>query len=164
MKVTGTTEERTRNQLTTKRNQLLKKFFKNPSETRLAIEIRVIVDEIAKLTEHLMKRKVLERALGASDERPTSEVGSKSQDTLIEEAKLAPRYSPALALLYYMEPHKGKANRAVPAVRKLVEHLTAVNCGQCSFSVLENEALTASGVLPLSQLGERAQTLRAPVD
>jgi transposase len=43
------------------------------------------------------------------------------QTTLIEAAKIAPRYSPQLTLLYDQEKRKGNANRATLAVaRKLV--------------------------------------------
>ena len=45
------------------------------------------------------------------------------QTTLIEAAKMAPRYSPTLALLYDKERQKGNTNRATLAVaRKLVAH------------------------------------------
>jgi len=43
MKEPGSNEQTTR-------NLLLKKFFENPSETRLAIEMREIEDQIAELT------------------------------------------------------------------------------------------------------------------
>jgi len=39
-----------RNQLKTKRDLLLKEFQKNPSKTRLAIEIKLIDETIAQLT------------------------------------------------------------------------------------------------------------------
>ena len=56
------------------------------------------------------------------------------QTTLIEAAKLAPRYSPALALLYDRERQKGNANRATLAVaRKLVAYLMAVDRRQEHF-------------------------------
>ena len=42
-----------REELKTKRNRLLEKFFKDPSNTRFAVEIRHIDDQIAYLTEHL---------------------------------------------------------------------------------------------------------------
>jgi len=46
------------------------------------------------------------------------------QTTLIEAAKMAPRYSPTLALLYDREKQRGSANRATLAVaRKLVAYL-----------------------------------------
>jgi hypothetical protein len=56
------------------------------------------------------------------------------QTTLIEAAKMAPRYSPTLALLYDREKQKGNANRATLAVaRKLVAYLMAVDRGQTHF-------------------------------
>jgi transposase len=59
------------------------------------------------------------------------------QTTLIEAAKMAPRYSPELALLYDQEKQKGNANRATLAVaRKLVAYLMAVDRGQRNFQVL----------------------------
>jgi len=62
------------------------------------------------------------------------------QTTLIEAAKMAPRYSPTLALLYDKERQKGNANRATLAVaRKLVAYLTAVDRGQTHFLVLDRD-------------------------
>ncbi len=56
------------------------------------------------------------------------------QTTLIEAAKMAPRYSPRLALLYDREKQKGNANRATLALaRKLVAYLMAVDRGQRNF-------------------------------
>ena len=67
------------------------------------------------------------------------------QTTLIEAAKMAPRYSPTLALLYDREKQKGNANRATLAVaRKLVANLMSVDRGQCHFLVLDQETLTAA--------------------
>ncbi len=58
------------------------------------------------------------------------------QTTLIEAAKMAPRYSPALAMLYDQEKQKGNANRATLAVaRKLVAYLMAVDREQRNFQV-----------------------------
>ncbi len=60
------------------------------------------------------------------------------QTTLIEAAKMAPRYNPQLALLYDQEKRKGNANRATLAVaRKLVAYLMAVDRGQRNFQVTE---------------------------
>jgi transposase len=60
------------------------------------------------------------------------------QTTLIEAAKMAPRYSPELALLYDREKRRGNANRATLAVaRKLVAYLMAVDRGQRKFQVIE---------------------------
>jgi len=58
------------------------------------------------------------------------------QTTLIEAAKLAPRFSPELAMVYDQEKQKGNANRATLAVaRKLVAYLMAIDRGQRSFEV-----------------------------
>src|SRR5579863_2535896 len=66
------------------------------------------------------------------------------QTTLIEAAKMAPRYSPTLALLYDREKQKGNANRATLAVaRKLVVYLMAVDRGQCHFLVIDQATCTA---------------------
>jgi transposase len=60
------------------------------------------------------------------------------QTTLIEAAKMAPRYNPELAMLYDKERKKGNANRATLAVaRKLVAYLMAVDRGQRNFQVLQ---------------------------
>lgn len=67
------------------------------------------------------------------------------QTTLIEAAKMAPRYSPTLALLYDREKHRGNANRATLAVaRKLVAYLMAVDRGQTHFLVVDREACLAA--------------------
>ena len=67
------------------------------------------------------------------------------QTTLIEAAKMAPRYSPALALLYDTEKLKGNANRATLAVaRKLVAYLMAVDRGARNFVTIEKEMHTAA--------------------
>ena len=67
------------------------------------------------------------------------------QTTLIETAKMAPRYSSTLALVYDREKQKGNANRATLAVaRKLVAYLMAVDRGQRNFLLIENEAPTAA--------------------
>ena len=67
------------------------------------------------------------------------------QTTLIEAAKMAPRYSPTLAMLYEREEQKGNANRATLAVaRKLVAYLMAVDRGQCRFLVIDQETRTAA--------------------
>jgi transposase len=50
------------------------------------------------------------------------------QSVLVEAAKLGPRLSPDLALVYEAEKQKGHANRATLAVaRKLVAYLLAVD-------------------------------------
>ena len=67
------------------------------------------------------------------------------QTTLIEAAKMAPRYSPALAMLYDKEKQKGNANRATLAVaRKLVAYLMAVDRGQRNFQVAETSNCIAA--------------------
>src|SRR6266436_4184888 len=65
------------------------------------------------------------------------------QTTLIEAAKMAPRNSSELAMLYDKEKQKGNANRATLAVaRKLVAYLMAVDRGQRNFQVVE----TSNGI------------------
>ena len=67
------------------------------------------------------------------------------QTTLIEAAKMAPRYSPTLALLYDREKQKGNANRATLAIaRKLVAYLMVVDRGQRNFQVLETSSSVAA--------------------
>src|SRR5262244_1776172 len=67
------------------------------------------------------------------------------QTTLIEAAKMAPRFSPTLALLYDREKQKGNANRATLAVaRKLVAYLVAIDRGQTHFLVLDRESSIAA--------------------
>jgi transposase len=67
------------------------------------------------------------------------------QTILIEAAKMAPRNSPALAMIYDREKQKGNANRATLAVaRKLVAYLVAVDRRQKDFLVVENENCTAA--------------------
>jgi hypothetical protein len=46
-----------RDQLKTKRNLLLEEYSKNPMNTGLAIEIRLIDDQIAELTERLVQQR-----------------------------------------------------------------------------------------------------------
>jgi transposase len=66
------------------------------------------------------------------------------QTTLIEAAKMAPRDSPELAMLYDREKQKGNANRATLAVaRKLVAYLMAVDRGQRNFQVVESNCVAA---------------------
>jgi len=67
------------------------------------------------------------------------------QTTLIEAAKMAPRNSAALAMIYDREKQKGNANRATLAVaRKLVAYLMAVDRGQRSFQAVEASNCTAA--------------------
>ena len=66
------------------------------------------------------------------------------QTTLIEAAKMAPRYSPSLALLYDRERQRGNANRATLAVaRKLVAYLVAVDRGTTHFRIADREVCAA---------------------
>src|SRR6202158_1620989 len=87
-----------------------------------------------------------QRSANAVQRTPLSKQRNKHlQTTLIEAAKMAPRYSPTLAMLYDREKQKGNANRATLAVaRKLVAYLMAVDRGQCHFLVVDNEARTAA--------------------
>ncbi len=67
------------------------------------------------------------------------------QAALVEAAKLAPRRSPDLALLYDKEKQKGNANRATLAVaRKLVAYLLAVDRGERDFVVAGSEDWAAA--------------------
>ncbi len=67
------------------------------------------------------------------------------QTTLIEAAKMAPRNSSELAMLYDKEKQKGNANRATLAVaRKLVAYLMAVDRAQRDFQVMEANHCTAA--------------------
>jgi transposase len=60
------------------------------------------------------------------------------QATLIEAAKMAPRYSAELALLYNKETKKGNVNRGTLAVaRKLVAYLMVIDRGRRNFQVLQ---------------------------
>ena len=62
------------------------------------------------------------------------------QSVLVEAAKMAPRFSPELALIYDREKQKGNANRATLAVaRKLVAYLVAIDRSQRDFLVVEKE-------------------------
>src|SRR5215467_1374078 len=67
------------------------------------------------------------------------------QTVLIEAAKMAPRNSPELAMLYEQEKQKSNANRATLAVaRKMVAYLVAVDRRQKGYLVVENENRTAA--------------------
>jgi transposase len=56
------------------------------------------------------------------------------QQVLVEAAKLAPRYSHELALLYERERQRGNKNRATLAVaRKMVAYMLAVERRQQDF-------------------------------
>jgi transposase len=87
-----------------------------------------------------------QRSANSVQRTPISKQRNKHlQTTLIEAAKMAPRYSPTLALLYDREKQKGNANRATLAVaRKLVAYLMAVDRGQTHFLVIDQETRTAA--------------------
>jgi len=65
------------------------------------------------------------------------------QTTLIEAAKMAPRNSPELAMLYDKEKQKGNANRATLAVARKLAYLMAVDRGQRNFQVVETSNIAA---------------------
>jgi len=73
-----------------------------------------------------------QRSANTAQRTPLSKQRNKHlQTTLIEAAKVAPRYSPTLALLYDREKQKGNANRATLAVaRKLVAYLISFETGR----------------------------------
>ena len=88
-----------------------------------------------------------EKSSGSTVHRmPLSKQRNKHlQTTLIEAAKMAPRNSPELAMLYDKEKQKGNANRATLAVaRKLVAYLVAVDRRQKEFLTVERENRTAA--------------------
>lgn len=67
------------------------------------------------------------------------------QSVLIEAAKLAPKHSHELALIYEKEIQKGNANRATLAVaRKMVTYLLAIDRAQRDFVPAENRAGAAA--------------------
>jgi transposase len=67
------------------------------------------------------------------------------QTTLIEAPKMAPRYSPDLAMLYDREKQNGNASRATLAVaRKLVAYLVAVDRRRKDFRIVESEGRAAA--------------------
>ncbi len=85
------------------------------------------------------------RSANTMQRTPLSKQRNKHlQTTLIEAAKMAPRNSPELAMLYEKEKQKGNANRATLAVaRKLVAYLLAVDRGQRNFQVVETNCIAA---------------------
>src|SRR5690348_13887253 len=88
-----------------------------------------------------------EKSSGSTVQRtPLSKQRNKHlQTTLIEAAKMAPRNSPDLAMLYDREKQKGNANRATLAVaRKLVAYLMAVDRGQRNFQRAETSSSIAA--------------------
>src|SRR6202171_5819640 len=67
------------------------------------------------------------------------------QSVLVEAAKMGPRLSSELALIYDREKQKGNANRATLAVaRKLVAYLVAIDRSQRDFLVVEKENCAAA--------------------
>lgn len=119
-----------------------KKFFKSPiklvpSDERGPKSKNSVGDLIVRGGHSLTTTAGYEDA--TTQRTPLSKQRNKHlQTTLIEAAKMAPRYSPALALLYDRERQKGNANRATLAVaRKLVAYLMAVDRGQRNFQVVE---------------------------
>ena len=88
-----------------------------------------------------------EKSSGSTVQRtPLSKQRNKHlQTTLIEAAKMAPRNTPELAMLYDQEKQKGNCNRATLAVaRKLVAYLVAVDRRQKEFLTVERENRTAA--------------------
>jgi transposase len=88
-----------------------------------------------------------EKSSGTTVQRtPLSKQRNKHlQTTLVEAAKMAPRNSPELAMIYDKEKQKGNANRATLAVaRKLVAYLMAVDRGQRNFQVAETSNCIAA--------------------
>ncbi len=75
---------------------------------------------------------------------PSKQRNKHLHTTLIEAAKMAPRNSPELAMLYDGERQKGNVNRATLAVaRKLVAYLMAVDRGHRNFQVVESNCVAA---------------------
>jgi hypothetical protein len=67
------------------------------------------------------------------------------QSVVVEAAKMAPRLSSELALIYDREKQRGNANRATLAVaRKLVAYLVAIDRSQRNFLVVEKENRAAA--------------------
>ncbi|HXN51629.1 MAG TPA: hypothetical protein VN943_06805 [Candidatus Acidoferrum sp.] len=62
-RVLATTDvwKKKRDDLTSKRNALFKKYSKNPHDLHLALEIKTIDDEIAEYTEKMTKESLSER-------------------------------------------------------------------------------------------------------
>jgi hypothetical protein len=60
------TEKRNREELIAKRNLLFRQFLKNPKETHLAMEIKVLDDRIAEITQRIADR---ERNTGTNEKK-----------------------------------------------------------------------------------------------
>jgi transposase len=72
-------------------------------------------------------------------------IGCHIQRTLVEAAKLAPRQSHELAVIYDRERQKGNGNGATLAVaRKMVAYLLAVDRQQRDFTPAEERRTTAA--------------------
>ena len=82
---------------------------------------------------------------GVAKRGPLSKQRNKHlQTVLVEAAKLAPRWSPELALVYEKALQKGDRNRATLAVaRKLAAYLLAVDRGERAFVVRGQEVTAA---------------------
>ncbi len=78
---------------------------------------------------------------GISKRTPISKQRNQHlQTVLVEAAKMAPRLSPELALVYDQAKAKGNVNRATLAVaRKLVAYLVGIDHRQQNFLVVEKE-------------------------
>jgi len=57
MQISANNKMKTREQLKAKRNRLLEEYFKEPMNTRLAIEIRLIDDRVAEITEMMVQQR-----------------------------------------------------------------------------------------------------------
>jgi hypothetical protein len=62
----SSTETRNREALIAKRNQLFWRFLNNPKETALAIEIKLLDDRIAEITQRMVEQ---ERNAGSSEKK-----------------------------------------------------------------------------------------------
>jgi len=56
MSETANDEKENREELKNKRNQLYKLFLKNPMYTRLAVEIKVLDDQLAEWTQRMSRK------------------------------------------------------------------------------------------------------------
>ena len=88
--------ETIRGHLRAERNHLFKTFVGNPSNTRLAIEIKLIDDQIAELAESILAERDSElesRAdlpmLGSGNRKRTNKLESKSLDARVEVSNVA---------------------------------------------------------------------------
>lgn len=95
-----------------------------------------------------LKQAISYRGL-CGDERSSADIAKRTpltkqrnkhpQTVLVEAAKMAPRHSPDLAMVYEKENLKGNKNRATLAVaRKMVAYPLAVDRGEREFVALEN--------------------------